>query len=123
MSPVHPRLALSFRGLLSIYAVIPLCLVAVLLDSGLFHGALRRALPDSPEDLRLLSVFIVLPHIVASALSFAEQEYLGFYKQRLFLAVPVVLGAVYVLPASARPPASCCIRVTPSSTPWRSRLE
>jgi hypothetical protein len=91
-------LSISFPGLLAIYLAIPVCLAVVLCDATLFHGHLRHALPRNPEDLRFLTIFIVLPHIVASASSFIDKEYVSYYKTRLLYSIPLVAFLVFVLP-------------------------
>lgn len=78
------KLSISFRVLLSLYAIIPLCLVLSVADSHLWHYALRDNLPSSPKHFILFQILFGTPHIIASAiLLISNQEYLGLYKTKL----------------------------------------
>ena len=96
------RWTLSRRLLLAIYVIVPLAWLAVIGDLVLFDGGLRRALPESPEELAWFTAFFVLPHILASQFSFYDREYLGAYRLPLLWGVPFVLagaGLLYVFDA------------------------
>jgi len=93
----HPR-TVTFQALLAPYFFIPATLVIVLTDRYAFHGALRRMLPSSPERLRLYLILLVFPHIVASALSFMDREYLQFYRPKLLQGLGVALALGVLLP-------------------------
>src|SRR5881296_1875935 len=86
------RWTLSRRLLLAIYVIVPLAWLAVIGDLVLFDGGLRRALPESPEELAWFTAFFVLPHILASQFSFYDREYLGAYRLPLLWGVPFVLA-------------------------------
>jgi len=91
----NPRV-ITYKALLGAYLFVPITFMVVLLDRYAFHSVLRQMLPRSPEPLRLYLVFLVFPHIVASALSFLDREYLTFYRVKLVqgLGVAVILGAL-----------------------------
>ncbi len=100
-----------FDRLLALYAIVPLCAALVAVDLALASGALRRVLPSHPDKLLFFTVFVNLPHIVASHLTVADAEYLPKYRTRILwfgaglLVVtgalkqlaPMVLGALAVL--------------------------
>jgi hypothetical protein len=94
----HRPLLLSFKALLWIYLVIPASLVIVCLDIFLWSGWLQKTLPVNPEDLRFLALFIVLPHIIASAVTFLDREYVVFYRMHLLVSIPLVLFLAVGLP-------------------------
>ncbi|WP_306306174.1 hypothetical protein [Methylomonas koyamae] len=74
-------MAVSFRFLLSLYAIVPLSLALVWLDSAGFDHALREALPTSPSHFLLFQVLFGTPHIVASNLLLASHsDYLAATK-------------------------------------------
>lgn len=99
-SPEKKRfLPVSFPVLWLMYAVVPLCLLVVLVDWWLMKGVLRRLLPGDPEQLRFVTIFLVYPHIVASANSFIDKEYLVFYKRKLGEALAVACLLAFVVPA------------------------
>src|SRR5262249_43105976 len=57
------------------------------------------SLPRNPEQLRILTVFIALPHIIASALSFIDKEYVDFYRPRLYRAALIFAICGFLIPA------------------------
>lgn len=95
-------MAVSFRFLLSLYAIVPLSLVLVWLDSTGFDHALREALPTSPSHFLLFQVLFGTPHIVASNLLLASHtDYLATYKSKLigmtvFIALFFGVGSLFI---------------------------
>ena len=84
--PHENKLAVSFRLLLGLYAVIPACLLLQLIDVGLLQGYLKQYLPSSPHHFILFQIVFGTPHIVASAIVMASNtEYLKFYKKKIIL--------------------------------------
>ncbi|MFA5984869.1 MAG: hypothetical protein WC782_12705 [Methylococcaceae bacterium] len=76
--------SVSFRVLLALYAIIPLCIVVQLCDSWLWHNQLQQNLPSSPTHLILFQLLFGTPHIIASAiLMLSNREYLDFYRQKI----------------------------------------
>jgi hypothetical protein len=84
--------------LLALYALVPLTLAALAVDLALLGGALRVALPQSPETLLWFSVLFNYPHIVASSLIFADAQYIAHYRARLGVAVALAFGVAFALP-------------------------
>ena len=87
----------SKKFLLGIYLVIPLSLLAVVLDRFFWNGTLRNTLPVNPQEIFVFSILFRKPHIVASSLEFFDPEYFRAYAKRL--APPFLLlaaGLVFV---------------------------
>ncbi len=81
-----PKMAVSFRLLLALYAIIPLCLLLQLFDVWFGQDFLRANLPSSPEHFLLFQILFGTPHIVASAIVLVSNtDYLKFYKLKLVL--------------------------------------
>ncbi|MCK5431239.1 MAG: hypothetical protein KAJ03_00775, partial [Gammaproteobacteria bacterium] len=78
------KLAVSFRLLLGLYSIIPVCLVLQVLDSQLWGVFLKANLPSSPTHFILFQILFGTPHIIASAIVMtSNKEYLKFYKNKL----------------------------------------
>jgi len=94
--PEARKLAVSFRLLLGLYAIIPLCLLLQSLDSWFWHGALQAMLPSRPTHLLLFQVLFGTPHIIASSIVLVSNgDYLNTYKPKLLwmtLALAVFFG-------------------------------
>ncbi len=96
------QLAVSFRFLLSLYAIVPLCMLAQLLDQFGFDYALREMLPSSPSHFLLFQVLFGTPHIVASNLLIgSHRDYLAAYKNKLigmtiFIIVFFGVGSLFI---------------------------
>jgi len=87
------KLAVSFRFLLSLYAIVPLCLLVLWLDRFGFNYALRDMLPSSPTHFLLFQILFGTPHIVASNLLLVSQnEYLQAFKSKLILMTLVIIA-------------------------------
>lgn len=99
---LNRSLAVSFRFLLSLYVIIPLCLAVLWLDSLAFDHALRESLPSSPSHFLLFQVLFGTPHIIASSLLLAShRDYLQTYKIKLiamtaFIAVFFGVGSLFI---------------------------
>jgi hypothetical protein len=79
-------MTISFRLLLGIYWILPVCLAVCLADRFAFGSALQRALPRSPGQFFLFALFFGTPHIVASNVILATNaEYFRLYRRRLLL--------------------------------------
>lgn len=100
--PAENRLSVSFRLLLSLYAIVPLCLLAVLLDRLVFDSAFRAWLPNSPSHYLLFQIFFGTPHIIASNLLLvSHSEYLQAFKAKLigmtlFIIVFFGIGSLFI---------------------------
>lgn len=83
---------LSVRALYYPYSVCILALALLLLLKLLNYDFGR--LPQQPGDIVILSVFLELPHIVASHVLLADREYIGYYKTKLLLRYLVAVLAL-----------------------------
>lgn len=90
------HLSVSFRVLLSLYLIIPLCLLLYGLDSVFWQSYLRENLPSKPTHFLLFQILFGTPHILASSiLLISNSEYFQFYKRNLLLmtlAIAVIFG-------------------------------
>ncbi len=78
------RMAVSFRFLLSLYGIVPLCLLAQLVDQFGFEFRLRDMLPSSPSHFLLFQILFGTPHIIASNLLLGSHfDYLAAYKNKI----------------------------------------
>ncbi|MBE0437852.1 MAG: hypothetical protein IBX56_18885, partial [Methylomicrobium sp.] len=95
-------LKVSFRFLLGLYSIIPICLLMEWFDILLWQGSLREILPSRPEHFLLFQLLFGTPHIVASALILTtNREYFGYYQYRimmmtLVLAVFFGIGSLFI---------------------------
>ncbi|MGR9116126.1 MAG: hypothetical protein ACU85E_10195 [Gammaproteobacteria bacterium] len=90
------QLTVSFKVLLGLYAIIPLCLLLQGTDALFWNGFLKENLPTSPNHFLLFQILFGTPHIIASAIILtSNSEYFGFYKQKLIwmtLAIAIFFG-------------------------------
>ncbi|MDF1581769.1 MAG: hypothetical protein P1P78_00510 [Methyloprofundus sp.] len=86
------QLAVSFKLLLALYAIIPLCLILQLTDSFALNGALLRYLPSSPSHFLLFQVLFGTPHILASTLLMtSNKEYFQFYQKKIIIMTLAIM--------------------------------
>lgn len=101
-SPVDKQLVVSFRLLLGLYAIIPLCLLLQLCDNWFWQGFLQQSLPSSPKQFLAFQIIFGTPHIVASSILLASNtEYLKFYQSKIIwmtgaIAVIFGLGSLFI---------------------------
>lgn len=90
------KLAVSFRLLLGLYAIIPVCLLLQAFDGWYWQGFLRNNLPSSPTHFIVFQILFGTPHIVASAIVLVSNtEYLKFYQRNIIVmtaALAIVFG-------------------------------
>ncbi|MGZ8136107.1 MAG: hypothetical protein ACXW1W_02665 [Methylococcaceae bacterium] len=90
------KLAVSFRLLFALYAIIPICLLLQLFDQWFWHDFLKENLPSSPAHFLLFQVLFGTPHIVASTIVLVTNtDYLKIYKHKVMLmtiAIAVAFG-------------------------------
>ena len=80
---VKPSISISFRFLLGIYSIIPICLLIQFFDT-YFGGSLMRSLPSSTKHFLLVQILFGTPHIIASAIILGSNtEYLKFFKPKI----------------------------------------
>lgn len=78
------RFPVSFRFLLSLYGIVPICLLMVVIDRFAYESSLRDWLPSSPGHFLLFQIFFGTPHIIASNVLLAtHNEYLQTFKTKL----------------------------------------
>lgn len=94
--------SVSFRFLLSLYAIVPLSLLVLWVDRVAFDSALRQALPSSPGHFLLFQVLFGTPHIVASnLLLLSHRDYIDCFKSRLlgmsvFIVLAFGVGSLFI---------------------------
>jgi hypothetical protein len=91
-------------ALLIPYAIMPICLLVVLIDVSFFNGYIQSVLPSTPDVWGFWTIIFALPHIVASIVTLADKEYVVFYKKHittcmvgcfiLAIGVPYFMGSV-----------------------------
>ncbi len=90
-------LAVSFRLILGLYSIIPVCLLLSFLDELLWGEYLQEHLPSSPNHFVLFQILFGTPHILASAiLLVTNADYLKIY-QRKIMGMTVLLALVFGL--------------------------
>ncbi len=83
--PDNP-LAVSFRLIISLYSIIPICLLLYWADQSLWDHYILNHLPSSPSHFLLFQILFGTPHIIASSLLLAtNQDYLRFYHRKILL--------------------------------------
>lgn len=87
------KLSVSFRLLLGLYSIVPICLLLQFGDSLFLNGRLLENLPSSPAHFLLFQILFGTPHILASSILLStNQEYLRFYKPKLILMTLLIIG-------------------------------
>jgi hypothetical protein len=93
MTPASVK-TISWRWLLALHLIIPVLLLVWFIDKTFFEYSL---LPHMGMGALLLPLYLLvfeLPHIIGSLLTFADAEYVRFYRGHLILGIPVLLGLV-----------------------------
>jgi hypothetical protein len=96
------HLTVSFRFLLVLYAIVPLCLLIQFADQFMFAFRLRELLPSSPNHFLLFQVLFGTPHIIASnILLISHAEYRHRFKQKfigmsLFIVLFFGVGSLFI---------------------------
>lgn len=97
-----PTLSVSFRLLLGLYAIIPLCLLLQLADSWFWQGQLKQSLPSSPNHFLLFQILFGTPHIIASTIVLvSNKDYLSHYRRKLLLMTAAIaiffgIGSLFI---------------------------
>ena len=80
------------RFLLGIYWIVPLCLLAMILDRLSGSGYLSRVLPKSPQNYFIFQILFGTPHIIASSVILVtNSNYFRIYRLHLVLFTLLVL--------------------------------
>ncbi len=83
--PDNP-LSVSFRLIIALYAVIPICLMLYWMDQTVWNHYLQQQLPSSPGHFLLFQILFGTPHILASSiLLFSNKDYVRFYQRKILL--------------------------------------
>ncbi len=91
------NLSVSFRLLLALYAIIPVCLFLQLIDSHFFNYYLQQSLPSSPTHFILFQILFGTPHIIASAIILTTNtDYFKFYQFKV-IAMTVSLALFFAI--------------------------
>lgn len=99
---VEKKLSVSFRLLLSLYFIIPACLLLQLADGWFWQGHLKHALPSAPTHFLLFQILFGTPHIVASSIVLASnKDYLQRYQSKLLIMTAAIavffgLGSLFI---------------------------
>ncbi len=83
--------------LLAVYIVLPLTLILVIIDFIFLEQTLQPYLTANALYFPLVILLFELPHIIGSLVTFADTEYLTFYKQHLLSVLPITLIAFSTL--------------------------
>jgi hypothetical protein len=83
--------------LLAVYAVIPLVLILVGVDILFLDQALQPYLTTHALKFPLIVLLFELPHIIASLVTFADKEYVQFYRRHLTRELPLKLVVFSIL--------------------------
>lgn len=87
------KYVISFRLLLAIYAIIPICFGAFLLDKYWFDEYLKYTLRISPESYFWLSLLFGTPHIIASNLIFfGNKDYVQKYWKHAVAMTAIIIA-------------------------------
>jgi hypothetical protein len=79
----------SKKLLVAIYAIVPLSLCAVFLDTTLLDGFLKSALPMAPNRFWWFVLIFNVPHIISSEVILFDREYLREYKRHLWIGAGI----------------------------------
>jgi hypothetical protein len=91
------KMAVSYRLLLGLYAIIPFCLFLQCVDSWLLQDFIRINLPSRPDQFVLFQIMFGAPHIVASNILLASNaDYLEHYKKNILLFTAAIALAYFV---------------------------
>lgn len=96
------QMPVSFRFLLSLYAIVPFCLLLQLADRFGFDYRLRELLPSSPSHFLLFQILFGTPHIIASnLLLLSHSDYLKTFKYKIigmsgFIIVFFGVGSLFI---------------------------
>jgi len=98
----NKQLAVSFRVILGLYAIIPICLLVRWADGVFWNDYLLTHLPSSPSHFILFQILFGTPHIIASSLLLVTNtEYLQFYRSKIigmsaFIIVFFGIGSLFI---------------------------
>jgi hypothetical protein len=89
--------AVSFRLLLGLYGIIPVCLALQCFDHWFWQDFLKENLPSNPFHFVLFQILFGTPHIIASNIVLVSNpDYLKHYKRHIIL-MTVAIAIAYAL--------------------------
>lgn len=101
-SPVGNKLAVSFKLLLGLYLIIPLCLLAYVADHYFWGSYLQTILPDRPEHFIIFQILFGTPHIIASNIMLiSNRDYFRYFKLKLIIMTALIaivfgIGSLFI---------------------------
>jgi hypothetical protein len=91
------HVAVSYRLLLGIYLIVPLCLIVQIVDNFLLGNVIQQSLPSSPRHYFIYQILFGTPHIIASTIIIiSNKEYFNLYRNRL-LVVTILIIAFFAI--------------------------
>jgi len=96
------RVRISTRFLLGIYSILPICLLAMVVDYLFWGGSLLRTLSTSPAQIFAFQLLFGTPHIIASSVILVtNSDYWRAYRVRLalltlFIMVFFGVGSLFI---------------------------
>ncbi len=88
-------LNISFKVLLNLYLIVPLCIILQLTDSWFFNHTLQQNLPDKPTHFLLFQVLFGTPHIIASSLLLVTNKIYFNHFKRPIIGMTLVIAFVF----------------------------
>ncbi len=86
------KLAVSFRLLMGLYAIIPLCFLIKWVDAQFWNDYLLIHLPSSPTHFVLFQILFGTPHIVASSILLGSNlDYLKVYRVKILAMTAIII--------------------------------
>jgi hypothetical protein len=89
------KLAVSFRLLLGLYSIIPVCLILQAFDGWFWQDYLRQNLPSSPYHFVLFQILFGTPHIIASNLVLVTNRDYFKHFQRHIIGMTLMIALAY----------------------------
>ncbi|MGR8941522.1 MAG: hypothetical protein ACU83V_00900 [Gammaproteobacteria bacterium] len=94
--PKPSQLTVSFRLILALYLIIPLCVLLQLFDGWFWNNFLQENLPSNTGHFLLYQILFGTPHILASTLLLCSNgDYFKLYKPRILrmtVAIAIIFG-------------------------------
>ncbi len=90
------QITITWRSLLSVYAIIPILTLIMVSDFYFFKGFVRNTIPSDPDDWVAFRLFFVLPHIFVGNFLMLDKGYIDHYKAGRY--VLVILFSLFLYP-------------------------
>lgn len=88
--------AISINRLLAVYAIVPISLLVIFLDSQFFN-VFKILLPHKPEVWAIWIYIFGMPHVFGGLLMIADKEYLAYYGNKVWYGAVAILLLPLVL--------------------------